>query len=235
MKSLIELPDTINNLDELDDLLSTPTSQVEKVLHSLKGDLMILGAGGKMGPTLAIMAKRAIKETGHSKKVIAVSRFSSPDLKNYLEKNGVETIACDLLQPSSFDELPVVPNIIFMAGRKFGSYGDEWYTWAMNTYLPGMVAERFYNSRIVVFSTGNVYPLTRVCEGGSKENDPTDPVGEYAQSCLGRERMFQYFSRLHGTKAVILRLNYAVEMRYGILLDVAKKVTFCSAASRSMQ
>ncbi len=220
----LSLPDTIASEQELEILLSTPTDGVKQVLASLDGDLMFLGAGGKMGPTLSKMAKRAVDEAGLRKRIIAVSRFSTPELKSDLEQHGIETISCDLLDRSALESLPDAANVIYMAGRKFGSTGAEWYTWAMNSYLPGMAAERFRSSRIVAFSTGNVYPLTRICEGGSRESDAPEPVGEYAQSCLGRERMFQHFSLQNGTPVALIRLNYAVEMRYGILLDVAQKV-----------
>ncbi len=219
-----KLPVKIHNNEELEELLSRPTAGVQETFNEVEGDLLVLGAGGKMGPTLCKMAKRAFQGLGKSNHVIAVSRFSSADSQDELEKAGIQTIVADLLDRSSLSSLPDVPNVIYMTGRKFGSTGAEWYTWAMNVYLPGMVAERFHSSRIVAFSTGNVYPLTPVYKGGSVETDVPDPVGEYAQSCLGRERMLQHFSIENKIPAAIIRLNYAVEMRYGILLDVAQKV-----------
>jgi len=193
-------------------------------MAALEGDLLLLGVGGKMGPSLARLARRASAQAGVSRQIIGVSRFQSPGLAHELERAGVETISCDLLEPESIRALPEAPNVIFMAGRKFGSIGQEWLTWAMNTLLPAMVAERFPNSRIVAFSTGNVYPLTRLNEGGPSETHPTGPVGEYAQSCLGRERMFEYYSEKYGTPVALLRLNYAIDLRYGVLRDVAEKV-----------
>ena len=204
--------------------MSRPTPEVVEAMGEIAGDLLILGVGGKMGPTLAKLAKRAIDESGSSKRVIGVSRFSTPDLRADLNQAGIETIPCDLLNETELQGLPEVPNMIFMAGRKFGSTGNEPLTWAMNTYLPGRVAEKYRNSRIVVFSTGNVYPLTPIPHGGATETNPVAPIGEYAQSCLGRERVFEHASNQFGTPLAILRLNYAIDLRYGILLDIAEKV-----------
>jgi len=219
-----QFPTQIETVDELEEWLSKPAPGVSETLARREGDILILGVGGKMGPTLARMAKRASEAAGVPRKVIGVARFSEPGLREKLERHGVETIAADLLNRAVLDQLPDAPNVIFMAGRKFGSTGQEWLTWAMNVYLPGLVAERFRNARIVVFSTGNVYPLVPVESGGAQESDPPGPVGEYAQSCLGRERIFEHFSHQYGTPVLIARLNYAVETRYGILLDVAQKV-----------
>ncbi len=204
--------------------MSRPTPEVVEAMGGMGGDLLILGVGGKMGPTLAKLAKRAIDESGSAQSVIGVSRFSAPGLQADLNRGGIETIACDLLNETELQGLPDVPNVIFMAGRKFGSTVNEPLTWAMNTYLPGRVAEKYRNSRIVVFSTGNVYPLTPVSHGGATETHPVDPAGEYAQSCLGRERMFTHASNQFRTSVAILRLNYAIDLRYGILLDIAEKV-----------
>ena len=204
--------------------MSRPTPEVVEAMGEIAGDLLILGVGGKMGPTLAKLAKRAIDESGSSKRVIGVSRFSTPDLQADLNQAGIETIPCDLLNETELQGLPEVHNVIFMAGRKFGSTGNEPLTWAMNTYLPGRVAEKYRNSRIVVFSTGNVYPLTPISHGGATETNPVAPIGEYAQSCLGRERVFEHASNQFGTPLAILRLNYAIDLRYGILLDIAEKV-----------
>lgn len=210
--------------DELEDLLSRPSEADRDAMRGLQGDLLILGAGGKMGPTLARRARRAADEAGVNLRVIAVARFSDPTVRQKLERWGVETLAADLLDEDQLAALPGAPNVIFMAARKFGSTGNEPLTWAMNTYLPARVALRFRNSRIVAFSSGNVYPLVPVVSGGAGETTPPDPVGEYAQSVLGRERMFQYFSGLYGTPVALLRLNYAVELRYGVLLDIGLKV-----------
>jgi nucleoside-diphosphate-sugar epimerase len=212
---------------ELDDLLSTPTPALVRDLAAIPGDIVILGAGGKMGPSLARLARRAADEADGSRagrRVIAISRFSTPGLPRQLHEAGVETLACDLLDPQAVQELPNAPNVIFMAGRKFGSTGGESLTWAMNTYVPALVAGRYRDARIVVFSSGNVYPLVPVLSGGADEWTPPAPVGEYAQSVLGRERVFEYFSRQYGTPAVLLRLNYAIDLRYGVLLDVAQQV-----------
>lgn len=214
----------IHNEDQLEDALSRPSEADKAALRELDGDLLILGAGGKMGPSLARRARRAADEAGARKRIIGVARFSTPELRERLEGWGVETIAADLLAPEQLALLPEVPNVIFMAARKFGSTGNEPLTWAMNTYLPALVAERYRASRIVAFSSGNVYPLVPVLEGGCTESVPPDPVGEYGQSVLGRERMFQYFSAQHGTPVTLLRLNYAVELRYGVILDIGLKV-----------
>jgi nucleoside-diphosphate-sugar epimerase len=214
----------IENSEQLEEVMSRPTPEVVEAMGEIAGDLLILGVGGKMGPTLAKLAKRAIDESGSSKRVIGVSRFSTPDLQADLNQAGIETIPCDLLNETELQGLPEVPNVIFMAGRKFGATGNESLTWAMNTYLPGRVAEKYRNSRIVIFSTGNVYPLTPVSHGGATETHPVAPIGEYAQSCLGRERVFEHASNQFGTRLAILRLNYAIDLRYGILLDIAEKV-----------
>ena len=191
---------------------------------ALEGDILILGVGGKMGPTLAKQAKRAIDSAGIAKKVIGVSRFSTPAIREDLHEAGIETITADLLSEDCLRNLPDTQNVILMAGRKFGSTGNESLTWAMNGYMPGRVAEKFRTSRMVVFSTGNVYPLTPVSHGGATESSPVAPIGEYAQSCLSRERICTYFSSRFGTPMAILRLNYAIDLRYGILLDIAEKV-----------
>ena len=216
---------SIRNVEELEDILSEPTEAVIHAMAALKGDLVILGIGGKMGPTLARMAKRASELAGVTRRVIGVSRFSaSSRLEDRLHSWGVETHRADLLDAKSYAQLPEAPNLVFMAGMKFGSTGQESLTWAMNAFVPGLVSERYRNSRIAVFSTGNVYGLSAVSHGGSLEDDPLHPVGEYALSCLGRERIFEHFSRTNQTQMSILRLNYAVEPRYGVLLDIAQKV-----------
>jgi len=218
------LPRSIVDTRQLDELLSDPPDYVVQTMRQLPGDLLVLGVAGKMGPTLAVMAKRASSAAGVSRRVMGVARFSDPSQQRALENAGVETIRCDLLDREEIDRLPDAPNVVFMAGRKFGSTGLESLTWAMNTYVPAIVAQRFRTSRIAVFSTGNVYGLTAVRGGGSKETDLTRPVGEYAMSCLGRERMFEHFSHTFQTRVAILRLNYAVEMRYGIIADLARRV-----------
>ena len=190
----------------------------------LEGDILILGVGGKMGPTLAKQAKRAIDLVGITKKVIGVSRFSTPGVREDLHEAGIETIAADLLSEDCLQNLPDIQNVILMAGRKFGSTDNESLTWAMNSYMPGRVADKYRDSELVIFSTGNVYPLTPVSHGGATECLLPAPIGEYAQSCLSRERICAYFSSQFGTSMAILRLNYAIDLRYGILLDIAEKV-----------
>jgi nucleoside-diphosphate-sugar epimerase len=220
----VETPVTIRDVAHLEELLSEPTPAAVDAMRRTRGDVLVLGAAGKMGPTLARMAKRAVESAGISARVIAVSRFSSPGQQRAIEAHGIETIRCDLLDPTALGALPDAPNVIYMAGRKFGSTGNEPFTWAMNAYLPALVCNRFRRSRIVAFSTGNVYGLTPHGRGGSREDDRPAPAGEYAMSCLGRERMFEYFSNLLQTPVTILRLNYAVEMRYGVLVDLADRI-----------
>jgi nucleoside-diphosphate-sugar epimerase len=209
---------------ELEEILSRPSDSDVAAVAQLDGDLLILGAGGKMGPSLARRARRAAEKAGVLKRIVAVARFSDNRLRDSLESDGIETLGSDLLQPGALSKLPDMPNVIFMAARKFGTTGSEDLTWAMNTYLPGLVAERYHSSRIVAFSTGNVYPLRDATLGGAVEATPVAPVSEYAQSALGRERMFEYGSRQWGTCVVILRLNYAIDLRYGVLLDIGTAV-----------
>jgi nucleoside-diphosphate-sugar epimerase len=209
---------------ELEEFLSRPSDADVAATAQLDGDLLILGVGGKMGPSLARRARRAVQNAKLRKRIVAVARFSDNRLRDNLESDGIETLASDLLEPGALAKLPDIPNVIFMAARKFGTTGSEELTWAMNTHLPGLVAERFRASRIIAFSTGNVYPLTDVALGGAVESTPTAPESEYAQSALGRERMFQYGSRQWGTSVVILRLNYAIDLRYGVLLDIGTAV-----------
>lgn len=214
----------IKTESELDELLSRPDEETASAMAALEGDLLILGAGGKMGPSLGRLARRAADQAGTKKRVIAVARFTNDKLRSEFAAQGIEAVACDLLEAGALASLPDVPNVIFMAARKFGTAGGEHLTWAMNTYLPGLVAERYRNSRIVAFSTGNVYPLRTPAEGGATETTPVGPVGEYAQSALGRERMFEYGSTRWGTPLALLRLNYAVELRYGVLVDIGLTV-----------
>lgn len=217
-------PDRIADVDMLDDLLSRPTPEVVETFRRLKGDVIVLGVAGKMGPTLARMAARAAEEAGTPRRVIGVSRFSKGDLESRLNGWGIETIRCDLLDPQQLADLPDAPHVIYMAGMKFGSTGQESLTWAMNTHLPALVSQRYADSRIIAFSTGNIYGLSPVTHGGSVETDPLDPTGEYAMSCLGRERMFEHFSRTLDIPAALIRLNYATELRYGVLVDLAQQV-----------
>jgi nucleoside-diphosphate-sugar epimerase len=215
---------TIETIEELEEQLSRPSPADLAAILSLGGDLLILGAGGKMGPSLALLARRAAKEAGANLRIVAASRFQDHRLRRQLDAEAIETIACDLLEPGTLATLPNAKNVIFMAARKFGTTGAEHLTWAMNTFLPGLVAERYRDSRIVAFSTGNVYPLMPTEAGGAVESDAVSPQGEYAQSALGRERMFEYGSHRWGTPVTILRLNYAVELRYGVVTDIATSV-----------
>jgi nucleoside-diphosphate-sugar epimerase len=228
------LADHVRDLDHLEELLSEPTHGAIDMMGRLEGDVLLLGVGGKMGPSLARMARRASDAAGVKRRVIGVSRFSSPQLPRQLNAWGIETMTADLLDSDALKALPGVANVIYMPGMKFGTSGQAARTWAMNAFLPGVVAEKFKRSRIVAFSTGNVYPLTRVSRGGSVETDGLAPVGEYGQSCMGRERIFEHFSRTNGTPIAILRLNYAVEMRYGVLVDLAQKVWAGEAIDPSM-
>lgn len=213
-------PEYFANEAELDDFMSTPDQGVIDDLASLDGDIMIVGVAGKMGPTVARMAKRAAPQ----RRVIGVARFSEPGLKDYLEAHGIETITADLLDREQVAALPRAKNVIFMAGRKFGSSGSEELTWAMNSHVPALVAEHFADSRIVAYSTICVYPFAPVAHGGSREEDPVSPPGEYAMSCIARERIFQHFSKTLDTPGLLFRLSYAIDMRYGVLHDLASKV-----------
>jgi dTDP-4-dehydrorhamnose reductase len=209
---------------QLEDALSAPNAADIEFMSRLAGDIVILGAGGKMGPSLAARIKRATDAVGVGRRVIAVSRFSAPQSRAGLESVGVETISCDLLDRGQIADLPDCENVFFLAGRKFGSTERADLTWAINSYTPGLVADRYCSSRVVVFSTGNVYPFVDTAAGGSVETDAPQPRGEYASSCLGRERIFEYFSHTRGARCLIFRLNYAVDLRYGALMDIARKV-----------
>lgn len=212
------------SVEDLEERLSRPTPAVIELMRQLPGDIIVLGAAGKMGPSLTRMAKRASDEAGTSRRVIAVSRFSTPGSAEEFQQHGIETIAVDLLAANAVAYLPHAPNVIYMAGMKFGSTGQEPTTWAMNAWLPGLVCERYHRSRIAAFSTGNVYGLVPVEHSGSREGDAPNPAGEYAMSCLGRERIFQHFSTTRGTPVSLIRLNYACDLRYGVLVDIAQKV-----------
>jgi hypothetical protein len=214
----------IHTEEELEERLSRPSDADAAVMSAVEGDLLILGVGGKMGPSLARRARRAADKAGLKKRMIAVARFSNPALIEELHAIGFETIPCDLLEPGALAKLPEAPNVIFMAARKFGTTGSAHLTWAMNTYLPGLVAERYRDSRIVAFSSGNIYALRPIEQGGAVESTPPGPTGEYAQSVLGRERMFEYGSSRWGTPVALLRLNYAIDLRYGVLLDIGQAV-----------
>lgn len=216
-----KLPDRFDSVEAMEDFMTAPSAALIADLARTPGDIMVMGVGGKMGPTLARMAKRAAPD----KKVIGVARFSEKGVREQLTKAGVETIAADLLDRAALEKLPKAANVVFMAGRKFGASGDVPLTWAMNVQMPAMVAEVFKDSRIIAFSTGNVYPFVPVGSGGATEDTPAvPPSGDYANSCVGRERMFEYFSARHGTPGRLFRLNYAIDMRYGVLHDIGRKV-----------
>ena len=214
----------MSELELLEQELLKPSDALIQDMANLKGDILFLGVAGKMGPSMAKLAKQANDRAGVSRRIIGVSRFSDPSSKAELEAVGIETITADLLNEKELASLPDAPNIIYLVGQKFGTTGKESFTWAMNTYLPGRVAERYRKSHIVAFSTGNVYPFSPVTHGGAAEDQPTGPVGEYGQSCLGRERIFQYFSTRYDIPTLIYRLNYAIDLRYGVLLEIAKSV-----------
>jgi nucleoside-diphosphate-sugar epimerase len=217
----VNLPDRFESVEHLEDVMTAPSAALVADLERVPGDIIVLGAGGKMGPTLARLAQRAAP----GRRVVAVARFSEPGPREALVRCGVECIPADLLDRDALARLPKLPNVVFMAGRKFGSTGAEHLTWAMNVHVPALVAEAFAGSRIVAFSTACVYPFVPVASGGATEATPTTPPpGEYANSCVGRERMFQHFSQRHGTPGRLIRLSYAIDMRYGVLHDVAGKV-----------
>jgi len=218
------IPAQIADEQQLDQCLTTPSDELIEFARTLEGDLLILGAGGKMGPSLAVRAKRAIDEAGGDQAVIAVSRFSDQAAREWLEKQGVVTHSADLFDREALASLPDSPNVLFLVGSKFGTSQNPTRTWAVNTVVPALVMERFPNSKVVALSTGNVYPFTSVETGGAKETDSVGPIGEYANAALGRERVFEYFSRENGTPVVIVRLNYAVDLRYGVLTDIGANV-----------
>lgn len=220
----MKFPETIDSEALLEDMLSEPGVRLVEMMKRLDGDIMILGIGGKMGITLGRQAVNAIKAAGVGKKVIGVSRFSDIEGRKKLERWGIETISCDLLDQDAAKALPEVKNVIFMAGRKFGTEGSEELTWAMNTIVPGYVGNHFRRSRIVVFSTGCVYPLVSAGTCGCAEHVSPAPVGEYSQSCLGRERVFGHFAKACGVETLLLRLNYAIDLRYGVLHDIGRQV-----------
>jgi len=208
----------------LEEQLSRPTPAVVDAVGRLDGDLMLLGAGGKMGPSLARLARRALDQAGVRRRIIAVARFSDARLRTRLDAEGIDTVACDLLDQEQIARLPEAPNLIYLVGRKFGTTDEDGSTWALNAYLPGVIAERFPRAKIVAFSTGNVYPFATTASEGPDETAATGPVGEYAQSAVARERILGFFSRRNATPMAILRLNYAIEPRYGVLRDIADRV-----------
>ncbi|MBV8808206.1 MAG: NAD-dependent epimerase/dehydratase family protein [Acidobacteriaceae bacterium] len=218
------LKSRVESVEDLEASLSEPSEADRAFVRELNGDIILLGAGGKMGPSLAKLAKRASDEAGVRKRVLAVSRFTSEATRRDLDAAGVITLECNLLNPPEMNQLPECENVLYLAGRKFGSTGRPDLTWAMNAIAPALAAYHYRRSRIVVFSTGNVYGLSDIVSGGSRETDPPSPTAEYAQSCLARERIFEYYSNEYKTECLIFRLNYAVDLRYGVLVDIAQKV-----------
>jgi hypothetical protein len=223
-KGASALPAFINTEAELDELLTRPRDALVEFIKTVSTPLLVLGAGGKMGPTLAILAHRAARKANHPLKVIAVSRFGDKLARAHLEAEGVRTIACDLLEEKSLSCLPDSENVICLVGQKFGTHENPSATWAINTIVPARIAERYSNARIVAVSTGNVYPLTEVDRGGSVESDPLRPLGEYANATVGRERVFEFYSLRNRNPLALLRLYYAVDLRYGVVVDIARKI-----------
>jgi len=218
------LPESIQTEAQLEEFLTTPSAALVDFVKTVRGPLLVLGAGGKMGPTLAVLARRAADLAGHKIDIIAVSRFNDAQSRQTLEARGVQTQSCDLLDGRGVSKLPDSPSILYLVGLKFGTAQNPGATWAMNTIVPARVAERFRDARIVALSTGNVYPLSQVSRGGSLETDALTPIGEYANAAVGRERIFEFYSRAQSTPVTQLRLFYAVELRYGVLVDIAQKV-----------
>ncbi|MEV4545943.1 NAD-dependent epimerase/dehydratase family protein [Micromonospora echinaurantiaca] len=219
---------------DLEERLSRPRDVLVDDLRKLDGDILILGAGGKLGPSLVRLALRGVAAAGTGARVIAVSRFSEAGLADALRDEGAEVVEADVADDAALAALPDAPNVVFLVGAKFGTSGREHATWATNTYLPGRVAQRFAGSRLVALSTGNVYPLVPVTSGGCVEQTPVQPVGEYAMSCLGRERILTHFAQRDHTPLALIRLNYAVEMRYGVLVDIARTVHAGEAVDLTM-
>jgi nucleoside-diphosphate-sugar epimerase len=214
----------ISSEDHLDEVLTAPGPALVDFVRAINGPLVILGAGGKMGPTLAVLARRAADAAGHRLDVVAVSRFADDAPRRWLEARRVETCSADLLEKARLDQLPDASHVVYLVGLKFGTSHDPARTWAVNTLVPAHVVARYARAKIVALSTGNVYPLASAAGPGSVEADPLTPLGEYANAAVARERLFEFCARRHGTPLVLLRLNYAVELRYGVLVDVASKV-----------
>ena len=221
---MIELPEAIRTESELEEVLTRPSAPLIEFIQTVASPLLVLGAGGKMGPTLAVLARRAAEVAGYALDVLAVSRFSNAASRTWLEARGVKTVSCDLLEANAVAGLPDAQNIIYLVGLKFGTAQNPAATWAINTLVPARVCERYPRSRIVALSTGNVYPMSEVSRGGSVEMDSLTPRGEYANAAVGRERIFEFYSQRQHTPLTLLRLFYAVELRYGVLADIARKV-----------
>jgi nucleoside-diphosphate-sugar epimerase len=219
-----EIPDRINTEEELDEMLTRPRPVLVDFIRTLSSPLVILGAGGKMGPTLAWLARRAAEAAGHALDIFAVSRFTDPHARRWLETRGVQTLSIDLLDREALQRLPKAADVVYLVGRKFGTSQDAARTWAINTLVPAYVAARFPRTRMVVLSTGNVYPLVPISSRGSVESDALTPLGEYANAAVARERLFEFFAQQNATPITIVRLNYAVDLRYGLLVDIARRI-----------
>jgi len=217
-------PQVIETEAQLDELLTQPSAELVEFIRQVHSPLLVLGAGGKMGPTLAVRARRAAIQAGHDLRVLAVSRFTNRPAREWLESRGVGTIACDLFEREAVARLPDAGDVIYLVGLKFGTTQNPALTWAANTIIPTLVAQRFSRARIVALSTGNVYPLVPVASGGATETHALTPLGEYSNAAVARERLFEFHAERHGTPMVLIRLNYAVELRYGVLRDLAQKV-----------
>ncbi len=218
------LPEPIESEEALDEILTRPRAVLIEFIQSIHSPLLLLGAGGKMGPTLAVLAQRAAHLAGHPLEIVAASRFSNESTREWLEQRGIHTLSCNLLEPQSWQRLPDAENVIYLLGQKFGTTQNPALTWAINTLPPAYACERYPGSRMAVLSSGSIYPLTPVSEGGAGETEPLIPLGEYANACIARERIFEHFSQQVPTRIVLLRLFYAVELRYGVLVDLAQKV-----------
>ncbi|MBU6399254.1 MAG: NAD-dependent epimerase/dehydratase family protein [Verrucomicrobia bacterium] len=218
-------PELIETEAALDEVLTRPSTALIEAVKTLASPLLILGAGGKMGPTLAVRIRRAAQLASHPLDVIAVSRFTDTRARDWLERNGVQTRHADCFKPQDLARLPDAANVLYLVGLKFGTADDPARTWAVNTLVPATVATRYPRARIVALSTGNVYPLAPLKSGGSVESDPLTPLGEYPNAAVARERIFEHYSRENGTPVALIRLNYAVELRYGVLLDIAQRVS----------
>ena len=217
-------PQQIETEQALDEFLTRPEPELVEWARTVSSPLVLLGAGGKLGPTLAVLARRAAQAAGCKLEIVAASRFSDPAARAWLEERHVRTLACDLMERAALQQLPNTDNLIYLAGMKFGTSENPAATWAASTLLPANVCERYPHSRIVALSSGSIYPLTPVARGGVLETEPLTPLGEYANACVGRERIFEYYSQRNATPVVLLRLFYAVELRYGLLVDLAYKV-----------
>lgn len=218
------LPPYIDSEADLDDVMTRPTEALQSFVQTLHGPLVVLGAGGKMGPSLCVQVRRAAEDVGSDLDIIAVSRFSDPKARTWLDERGVQTLACDLMDREAVEALPDAENIIYLVGMKFGTRQNPARTWAINTLVPDRVSERYAGARIVALSTGNVYPLGSIAQGGAVETETLTPLGEYANAAVARERIFEYGAERDGTRVALIRLNYAVDLRYGVLVDLAQKI-----------